>query len=286
MPKLRSSIKKKRIADFSTKDDTNVEVESNPITINGCIDAAKNDFVSRYFSEPVNMSLKRLTADFFTSVDTIRLTKSLLGQILCRKIIDSQNQIKILKGRIVETESYLGRIDAASHSFNGRRTDRNEPMFMEAGTTYVYFTYGMYHCFNLSSQDEGGAVLIRAIEPLEGIDVMLKNRVERLNNRKSPTKNDLIKSGSHKQMKLKNIANGPSKLCIALNIDKNLNKLQIATSEEIWIEEGESVAEEDIVVCKRIGINNAGVWNDKPLRFYVRSCEYISIKDKKAESSL
>lgn len=95
------------------------------------------------------------------------LANYLLGKILVRDFNDC-----ILKGRIVETECYLGGEDKASHSYNGKQTPRNEPMFMPPGTSYVYMTYGMYYCFNISAAEPGAAVLIRALEPLEGLDCM------------------------------------------------------------------------------------------------------------------
>jgi len=220
---------------------------------------------SQYFMKcpPIN----KISSNFFSNVSCIQLAKALLGQILCRRL-PSNGQT--LKGRIVETEAYIGTEDAACQTYQGRRTERNEPMYMKPGTCYVYFTYGMYYCFNISSEGEGAAVLLRAIEPLEGIDCMQQLRA------KARKTND---DSKNKPLKLKMLSDGPSKLCMALDIDKDkINKLDITNSDEIWLERGVDVHEKDIMVGKRIGISRAGEWNDKPLRFYVKDCEFVSKK--------
>ena len=92
------------------------------------------------------------------------LAKQLLGKLLYRVLGNGE----VLCGRIVETEGYLGEVDKACHAFGGKRTARSEPMYMAPGTAYVYIIYGMYHCLNISSQEPGACVLIRALEPLQG----------------------------------------------------------------------------------------------------------------------
>lgn len=116
------------------------------------------------------MNLFKITEEFY-NIPCYELANTLLGKILVRKF-----EGNILKGRIVETECYLGGEDKASHSYNGKQTPRNEPMFMAPGTSYVYMTYGMYHCFNISAREPGAAVLIRALEPIEGLDYMRQLR--------------------------------------------------------------------------------------------------------------
>lgn len=116
------------------------------------------------------MNLFKFTEEFY-NIPCYELANNLLGKVLVRKV-----EGNILKGRIVETECYLGGEDKASHSYNGRQTPRNEPMFMPPGTSYVYMTYGIYHCFNISAAEPGAAVLIRALEPLEGLDIMRQLR--------------------------------------------------------------------------------------------------------------
>ena len=100
----------------------------------------------------------------FYNKPTENLAKELLGKLLYRVLDDGQ----VLCGRIVETEAYLGEIDKACHAYGGKRTERSEPMYMAPGTAYVYIIYGMYHCLNISSQEPGACVLIRALEPLQG----------------------------------------------------------------------------------------------------------------------
>ena len=116
--------------------------------------------------------MERLERDFFAR-RTETVARDLIGRVL----------VAVVRGRrragvIVETEAYLGVKDRAAHTFGGRRTERNEPMWMDAGTAYVYFTYGMHHCMNLSTVGEGvpEAVLIRALEPVEGIQAMRRAR--------------------------------------------------------------------------------------------------------------
>ena len=109
-----------------------------------------------------SVSLKLKEVDFIKS--GVSLAKFLLGKLLVR-VCDNGH---LLSGRIVETEAYLGEIDNACHTYGGKRTERTQPMYMMPGTLYVYFIYGMYHCLNISSEDVGGCVLIRAIEPIQG----------------------------------------------------------------------------------------------------------------------
>ena len=109
----------------------------------------------------------------FISKGALTLAKELLGKTIVRTVDN-----KVLKGRIVETEAYIGEIDKASHAYNGRRTERTEPLFREGGIAYVYFIYGLYHCFNVISgvEDKGEGVLIRAIEPLNELDYISQKR--------------------------------------------------------------------------------------------------------------
>ena len=108
-------------------------------------------------------SLTKLDRSFYDR-PTKDLAKQLLGKLLYRVLDNGE----VLCGRIVETEGYLGEVDKACHAFGGKRTARSEPMYMAPGTAYVYIIYGMYHCLNISSQEPGACVLIRALEPLQG----------------------------------------------------------------------------------------------------------------------
>ncbi|XP_023028411.2 uncharacterized protein [Leptinotarsa decemlineata] len=219
-----------------------------------------------------NINCKRLLKEDI-EIPCKELALYLLGKILVRKLGDGS----ILKGIIVETECYLGGEDKASHSFNGRRTSANEPMYMPAGTTYVYMTYGMYYCLNISSKEPGAAVLLRAIEPLCGIDIMKSSRAQ--------------KNKRGKQIEtISKLCDGPSKLCIAMNITKeNCNKIDLTDlkNEDIWLEEHPEIVEDFTVVhTSRIGINNAGEWTTRPLRFYILGNKCVSKRDKLAEKEL
>ncbi|KAK9700693.1 Methylpurine-DNA glycosylase (MPG) [Popillia japonica] len=176
-----------------------------------------------------------------------------------------------LKGRIVETECYPGGEDKASCTFNGKRSPATEALYMDAGTAFVYMTYGMYHCINISSSEPGGGVLIRALEPLEGIEDMRKWRID--------------KTKSKKDIKTKDLCNGPSKLCTSLQITKNdCNMMDFKTSESMWIEDDPNFLIGKIVCTSRIGIAAAGKeWAEKPYRYYIFGSDYVSKRDLKKE---
>jgi len=195
------------------------------------------------------MKYKRVTPDFFKGT-TEEVAKKLLGKILVRVISG-----KILSGKIVETEAYLDENDLASHSAVGM-TERNKVMFGEAGLAYVYFTYGMHYCFNVVTGEvgKGSAVLIRSLEPINGIDLMKKFR----------QKDDLHI-----------LTNGPAKLCQALKIDKKLNGVDLKTSNEIFIAEPDKNEKFEVVITKRIGIEKS---KDLLLRFYIKENKYVSKK--------
>ncbi|XP_040296808.1 DNA-3-methyladenine glycosylase isoform X1 [Bufo bufo] len=216
---------------------------------------------SKYFQSQKT----RLLSDFYNK-PCIDLAKSFLGQILVRRLPDGTE----LRGTIVETESYLGGEDEASHSRGGKRTERNVAMFMEPGTIYVYQIYGMYFCMNVSSQGDGAAVLLRSLEPMEGLDTMRRFRNAKRN--------------VQKPLKDKELCNGPSKLCQAFAIEKNFDRRDLANDQSTWLEAGPEIPEEDIVSCARIGISNAGEWTRKPLRFYIKDNKFVSVRDKTAET--
>lgn len=206
---------------------------------------------------------RRLTYSFYNQ-ECVTLAKALLGQVMVRMI----DGVRV-SGVIVETESYLGGEDVASHSHNNKRTPRNEPMYMKPGTAYVYPIYGMYFCFNVSSQGDGSCVLVRALEPGEGMSIMAVGRNQR---RKNTT-----------PLKTHQLCNGPSKLCQALDMTKDsCNKLDLSTSNVLWLEAGTSIPESQVVIGKRIGIESAGEeWANKPLRFYVADNKFVSVFEKK-----
>jgi len=187
----------------------------------------------------------------FYRQDTVTIARALLGCVLWRRIGRT-----LLAARLVETEAYLGANDTASHARRGLRSARNESMYLEGGHAYVYFTYGMHWCMNVVTQeaDLAEAVLLRAAEPLRGIESMRKRRPKAKRDR------DLM--------------NGPGKLCAALSIDENLDGVRL-DGNLLWLEQG-SVPEEEIAVSARIGVESSGEAAWWPLRFYVRGNEYVS----------
>ncbi len=199
--------------------------------------------------------------DFFTG-DAARLARGLLGRVLVRRLETGET----LAGVIVETEAYLGARDAASHAFGNRRTARTEPMFAQPGTAYVYFTYGMHHCMNVVCGQLGvpAAVLIRALRPIAGIERMRCNRFH-----------DRGDAGARDA----NLCSGPAKLCAALNIDKRFSGVDLVISDELWLAEladGWSPKPAAIASGPRIGVEYAGEWAAKPLRFWVSGDANVS----------
>lgn len=186
----------------------------------------------------------------FYSRSPVVVAKQLIGKTLVRRLGDGTR----LEGLIVETEAYGGRFDPASHAFRGK-TSRNSVMFGESGHAYVYFTYGFHNCLNLVTGNEGtaSAVLIRAMEPQEGIEKMRRFRNSQSN---------------------LNIASGPGKLCQALSIDRNLNGIDV-TSMKSPLHLLDSYQEPKVAASTRIGINS-GV--EKEWRFYAVANAYVSRK--------
>ena len=195
---------------------------------------------------------KRLPREFFTRRDVLLVARELLGQVL---VVPARDGARIA-GMIVETEAYRGPADRASHAYGGRRTRRTETMYRVGGTAYVYFVYGMYYQFNVVTnvEDIPHAVLIRALEPVEGITVMRKRRQAHADH---------------------NLASGPGKLCIALGIDRGLDGADLL-GDRVWIEAGRSVRPASIGVGPRVGIDYAGEWVAKPWRFWIRDNVHVS----------
>jgi DNA-3-methyladenine glycosylase len=187
------------------------------------------------------MEALRLSRSFYEQ-PTAEVARQLLGKYLVR--IDAAG---VRAGMILETEAYIGPDDKASHASRGR-TVRTGIMFGPAGFAYVYLIYGMHHCLNVVTEREDypAAVLIRAVEPTEGVELMQKQRPLR---------------------DVSRLTNGPGKLCQAFGIDRRLNGLDLC-GESLFIEaRGGSLV--DIAVTTRIGVDYAGAWKDKPWRFYI-----------------
>jgi DNA-3-methyladenine glycosylase len=191
----------------------------------------------------------------FYQKDTITVARELLGKLLVHESREGTTS-----GKIVETEAYRGPEDQAAHSSGGRRTDRNEVMYGQKGHAYVYFIYGMYYCFNITTGNiprKPEAVLIRALEPVTGEEIMEKRRGQ--------------------QLKSVNLTNGPSKLCMAMGISKVQNKKDL-TIPPLYVKAAQSVSEDHIVETNRIGVDYSGEWKHKPWRFYIKDNRFVSVK--------
>jgi DNA-3-methyladenine glycosylase len=204
--------------------------------------------------------LKKLPREFYTRRDTLQIARELLGKIL---VVPGEAGERV-SGMIVETEAYLGAIDKAAHSYNNRRTKRTETMFAVGGTVYIFFIYGMYYQFNIVAGeiDAPHAILIRAVEPLDNIEIMRERR-------SAKSKNPLPK------MPDKNLTSGPGKLCIALGIDKTFNNADLL-GEKVWLEEGAEIPDGEIAAGKRIGIDYAAEYAEKPWRFWIKGNKFVS----------
>ncbi len=189
----------------------------------------------------------------FYARDTIEVAKDLLGKVLVRETPAGRMAV-----RIVETEAYVGPHDKACHASKGM-TDRNRVMFGEPGHAYVYFIYGMYYCLNLVTERDGypAAVLIRAGEPLEGVDAIWARR--------------------KKAKKLTDLMSGPGRLCMAMGIDRALNGTDVCRKGPLYVEDGDDEAYE-VVSSKRIGVDYAAEYMDKPWRFYIKNSPFVSVK--------
>lgn len=200
--------------------------------------------------------MRRIYRSFYER-DTLIVAKELLGKYIVKKT-DTENLI----GMIVETEAYIGPIDKASHSYNYRRTERNEAMYGPPGHAYVYMIYGKYYCLNIVTEEIGKpcAVLIRALEPVSGLDGMARNRYNK-------DFDELSKA------QIINLTSGPSKLCSAFNIDKYSNGKDIC-GDNLYIAEG--IKGFEIKEAKRINIDYAEEAKDFLWRFYIKGNKFVS----------
>ena len=194
----------------------------------------------------------RLPRDFYTRANVLHVARDLLGKLL---VVPNRNG-KRVSGKIVEVEAYRGPQDRAAHSYGGRRTKRTETMYGIGGTAYVFFVYGMYYQFNVvtGAAETPHAVLIRAVEPVEGIELIRKRR--------------------HSQPD-HHLTNGPGKLCIALDIDRRLDGDDLLGN-KVWLEEDAKVPRSRILSGPRVGIDYAAEWKDKPWRYWIKDNPFVS----------
>ena len=199
----------------------------------------------------------KLPQSFYLSSDVVAISKSLLGKYLFTSI----NGL-VSGGYITETEAYNGVVDRASHAFGNRKTPRTQIMYKEGGIAYIYLCYGIHEMLNVVTSVEGQphAILIRAIEPTTGIDIMLARK---------------------NMLTLKpNITAGPGSVAKALGIDRKLNGISLQ-SDTLWIEDkGLSFSDDQIAAVPRIGVAYAGEDALLPYRFYVKGNIYVSKPNK------
>jgi DNA-3-methyladenine glycosylase len=196
----------------------------------------------------------KLGEDFYQSEDILTLSRELLGKV----IVTCFDGVKT-SAVIVESEAYKAPEDKASHAYKDLKTERTDIMFKSGGTAYVYLCYGIHHMFNVVSGPEGQAhaILIRAVEPLDGIDAMIQRRG--------------LKKWRY------NLTSGPGTLTKALGIKTSYTGISLVTSPYIQLEDRGIIIESDnLVACPRIGIDYAEEWADKPWRFVIKNNPWVS----------
>lgn len=195
-----------------------------------------------------------LPAQFYLR-DAITVARSLLGQRLVSLVGEQRTS-----GLIVETEAYLGAADKAAHTYGGRNTRRNRTMWGAGGHAYVYLIYGLHHCVNVVAghADDPVAVLIRALDPDEGLETMFTRRAKA----RRPT----------------DLCSGPAKLCQALGIDRSHDGVGLVEGSVLFVEglRQRTLPRSKIVSGPRVGVGYAAEWADKPLRFWVRDNPHVS----------
>ena len=195
---------------------------------------------------------KKLKSSFYQGKDVVHIARNLLGKELWTNVGGA-----CTSGIIVEAEAYCGATDQACHAFPDKRTSRTEVMYGEGGLAYVYLIYGMYNLFNIVTNTEGkaDAVLIRAIEPSTGEEIMKQRR------------------GVNKNTRL--LCGGPGRLSQALGIAMAHNRTDLQSG-KIWLTDSINYREKEIVSSKRIGVETAGEAAHYPWRFYVKGNKYVS----------
>ena len=197
--------------------------------------------------------MKKLSLAFYQRKDVVEIAKDLLGKIVVTNIGG-----KITSGRIVETEAYVANVDKASHAYNGKRTLRNEAMYAAAGAIYVYICYGMHNMLNIVTNDLNvpDAILIRALEPIKGIEIMLER--------------------TGKKMVDNTLTKGPGNVAKAMGISKNISGLIVGKKIINIYKDDFSFLQDEIGTSKRIGIDGAGTDAELPYRFFVRGNKFVS----------
>lgn len=201
--------------------------------------------------------MRKLGKDFYQRNDVLLIAQELLGKILVTRF----NGIET-SGRIVEVEAYAGAMDKASHAYDGRRTARNEVMYADGGAAYVYLCYGIHHLFNVvtNRKETPHAILIRALEPLKGIETMLKR--------------------TGKKKLDKTLTRGPGNLSKALGIFTIHSGCSLQSKELFIADDGFVNRKNEISISPRIGVDYAGKDALLPYRFYVKDNSFISGKSK------
>ena len=197
--------------------------------------------------------MSKLSADFYQGDDVLLISRELLGKVLCTNFHN-----KLTSGIIVETEAYGGITDKASHAYGGRRTKRTETMYAKGGSAYVYLCYGIHHLFNIVTNKENipHAVLIRAIQPRDGIEIMLQRRNK--------------KKIDH------TLTSGPGSLTRALGITVK-NSGTFLMDNLIWLEDQNiNYTNQDILATPRVGVQYAGKDAQNPWRFQVENSPWVS----------
>jgi DNA-3-methyladenine glycosylase len=202
-----------------------------------------------------NFNMEKLPLAFYMRTDVLTISRELIGKLLVTNFNGERTS-----GRIVETEAYNGAIDKASHAYGGRRTRRTEVMFAKGGIAYVYLCYGIHHLFNVvtNEKDVPHAVLVRAIEPVEGADVMQQ--------RMNKPKLDYT------------VGKGPGNVCKALGIFTKHTGFSLLGDEIFIADDGFRVSPDNIIATSRIGVSYAGKDAALPYRFSVKDNPYVSGK--------
>ena len=198
-----------------------------------------------------------LPSSFFLG-DARIVAKDLLGMIIVKK-----HNNNYIAGRIVETEAYIGSLDKASHAYSNKRTKRVMPLYEKGGISYVYKIYGMYYCMNVVTgpKNDAQGVLIRALQPLDGLDIMSENRYKK-------------SYSSLTNREIKNLTSGPGKLSIALDIDLNMNMHDLSSEDFFIMDDG--FKDFSIVTTTRIGIDYAEEAKDFLWRYYIKNNSFVS----------